>query len=119
MEPRTTAVTLLIPEDDQAARAALFDLLAAHPRVRLSREVLVSTPSLLPERLTPREIDLLTRIARGLTNKEIAEDMGIAEGTARNSVSAILQKLGAANRAAAVAGLAVADELAATAAEAI
>jgi DNA-binding CsgD family transcriptional regulator/tetratricopeptide (TPR) repeat protein len=49
--------------------------------------------------LTPREFDVASRVARGLTNKQIAADLVIAEGTADRHVSNILGKLGFNSRA--------------------
>jgi DNA-binding NarL/FixJ family response regulator len=48
--------------------------------------------------LTARERNVLARVARGLPNRQIAEDLGITERTARTHVSNILAKLGLASR---------------------
>ena len=48
--------------------------------------------------LTARERDVLARVARGLPNRQIAQDLGITERTARTHVSNILAKLGLASR---------------------
>jgi DNA-binding NarL/FixJ family response regulator len=48
--------------------------------------------------LTARERDILPLLATGLTNKGIAHELGLTEGTVRIYVSAILAKLGVANR---------------------
>lgn len=48
--------------------------------------------------LTARERDILPLLADGLTNKGIAQELGLTEGTVRIYVSAILAKLGVANR---------------------
>jgi two-component system, NarL family, response regulator LiaR len=48
--------------------------------------------------LTARERDVLPLLAAGRTNKAIARELGLTEGTVRIYVSAILAKLGAANR---------------------
>lgn len=48
--------------------------------------------------LTARERDVLAKVARGLPNRQIAEDLGITERTARTHVSNILAKLGLASR---------------------
>lgn len=61
------------------------------------------TPYLPPEDellgdLTPREREILGLIAEGRTNREIAEQLFLAEKTVRNYVSNILSKLGMRNR---------------------
>lgn len=48
--------------------------------------------------LTARERDVLRGVARGLSNRAIADDLGITERTARTHVSNILAKLGLASR---------------------
>lgn len=53
--------------------------------------------------LTPREFEILDRLARGLRNDAIAARMGISLKTVQNNVSGVLLKLGAVDRAQAVA----------------
>jgi DNA-binding NarL/FixJ family response regulator len=53
--------------------------------------------------LTEREYEILDRLARGLRNDAISARMGISIKTVQNNVSTILLKLGAADRAQAVA----------------
>jgi DNA-binding NarL/FixJ family response regulator len=48
--------------------------------------------------LTARERDVLARVAQGLSNRAIAETLGITERTARTHVSNVLAKLGLASR---------------------
>ena len=60
--------------------------------------------------LTDREQEVLTLIVEGLSNLQIARELGISLSTARFHVSTILSKLGAANRAEAAA-LAVRNDL--------
>lgn len=52
--------------------------------------------------LTPRERELLDHVARGLGNQAIAQLLHLSPKTIRNNVSALLTKLGAADRAAAI-----------------
>ncbi|MEK9776732.1 MAG: response regulator transcription factor, partial [Quisquiliibacterium sp.] len=52
--------------------------------------------------LTDRQIDVLKLIMRGLPNKLICRQLGLAEGTVKVHVSAVLRALGARNRTQAV-----------------
>jgi len=54
--------------------------------------------TLIIEKLTGREIDVLRLLARGLNNKDISERLFLTEGTVRNHVSSILAKLNVADR---------------------
>jgi DNA-binding NarL/FixJ family response regulator len=51
-----------------------------------------------PEPLTPRELEVLQLLAQGLSNRRIAERLGISEHTAKFHVNAIVTKLGAQTR---------------------
>ncbi|MBC7335458.1 MAG: response regulator transcription factor, partial [Clostridia bacterium] len=53
--------------------------------------------------LTPREREVLALVARGATNKEIAETLFISENTVKNHLRNIMDKLHSKNRAQAVA----------------
>jgi DNA-binding NarL/FixJ family response regulator len=57
-------------------------------------------------RLTPQEERILTLIAEGRTNKEVGQELQLAEKTVKNYVSSILSKLEVARRAEAAAYLA-------------
>lgn len=48
--------------------------------------------------LTPRETEILTFLANGQSNKSIARDLGISDGTVKLHVKAILRKLGVHSR---------------------
>ena len=52
----------------------------------------------LPD-LSPRQIEILESIARGLTNKEIAAQLEISLESVKSHIKIILEKLGAASRA--------------------
>ncbi|HEY7389505.1 MAG TPA: response regulator transcription factor [Bryobacteraceae bacterium] len=52
--------------------------------------------------LTPREVEVLSFVAQGMANKDIAERLGTASGTVKMHVQKILEKLGAADRTHAV-----------------
>jgi len=52
--------------------------------------------------LTPREVEVLTFVAHGLGNKDIAERLGTAAGTIKMHIQNILAKLGASDRTHAV-----------------
>jgi len=54
--------------------------------------------SLITDQLSDREVDVLRLLARGLSNADIAGRIHLSEGTVRNHVSAILAKLGVADR---------------------
>ena len=51
-----------------------------------------------PPAITRRERDVLLRLARGKTNKQIAQDLAISDFTVRDYVSRLLEKFGVANR---------------------
>jgi len=72
--------------EPEIARKVLFEL--AHPPQR--------PPT--PDPLTEREMDVLRLIAQGKSNRDIAEDLVLAELTVRTHVSNILGKLHLASR---------------------
>ncbi len=58
----------------------------------------VQPATLITDKLTDREADVLRLLARGFTNADIAERLHLSEGTVRNHVSAIFAKLEVSDR---------------------
>ncbi|HET9346879.1 MAG TPA: response regulator transcription factor [Candidatus Limnocylindrales bacterium] len=79
-----------------------FQRLGAGPDVRRLEAITRSTPP-TPGGLTERELEVLRHVARGATNRQIAETLGISERTVDRHVSNIFTKLDVSSRAAATA----------------
>jgi len=81
----------------RAIKAAAAGQVQLSPQVvgRLMREIRIPDS---PERLTERETDVLRSLAKGLSNKEIAAELSIAEKTVKAHVSSIFSKLGVLSR---------------------
>ena len=95
------------PIDDvvAAVRAASRGVAWLSPRAaealldRIRRDHVEPRPGPELERnLSPRELEVLQLVARGLDNSEIAAELSISPRTAKNHVSAILAKLEVPNR---------------------
>ncbi len=59
-------------------------------------------PATLPDELTPRETEVLTLIARGLSNGEIAAELFVSDATVKTHINHVFSKIGARDRAQAV-----------------
>jgi len=86
-----------------ALTALVHGLVVIEPTlINFTTVTLASTPMPPVEALTPREREVLQRMAEGRANKNIARDLAISEHTVKFHVNAILGKLGAQSRTEAV-----------------
>lgn len=90
----------------RAIRAvARGEMILSEPIAERVQQFFSGTPeqalSNFPE-LTPREQEVLSLIAKGLTNNAIASRLGLSPKTVRNQVSEIYSKLGVSDRAEAI-----------------
>jgi DNA-binding NarL/FixJ family response regulator len=97
--PREAGATALA----EAARAIAAGLVVIDPSLAgalLSSHVPARSAAAdgQAEELTPREREVLARMAEGFANKQIAQQLRISEHTVKFHVAAILAKLGAASR---------------------
>jgi DNA-binding NarL/FixJ family response regulator len=81
--------------------AVQAQLLAAATAGR-SDPVAPRTAQPLPDDLTPREAEVLTLIAAGLSNREIAAQLVVSDATVKTHVNHVFAKIGARDRAQAV-----------------
>lgn len=105
------AIHACLPESSSVPTIAAAIVAAAQDLVILTREQAnahLSRPELAtsdhpePEPLTLRELQVLRLLASGLSNKQLAEQLGISNHTAKFHVAQILAKLDAATRTEAV-----------------
>jgi len=110
----TGPVRLALEISDPALADRLVDALADVPGVRLVRPgemsdaVVVAPPgeglqTVTDDLLTPREIEVLSLLAEGASNKAIARRLGISVHTAKFHVGSLIDKLDAVGRTDAVA----------------
>ena len=86
----------------RAARVA-FDTLNAAPDLAALDATPTARERELPGGLTAREVEILSLVAAGKTNRAIAQDLLVSEKTVASHISHILTKLGVPSRAAATA----------------
>ena len=84
------------------AGRAIFERLGADRDVARVRELRGTAP-LLPEGLTAREVEVLRLVAAGHTNREVAEQLFVAEKTVARHLSNIFAKIGVSSRSGATA----------------
>jgi len=73
------------------AKRVMAEFARLHPPARTIEES-------LPEPLTERELDVLKLVSAGLSNREIGNKLGLSEGTVKNYVTSVLQKIGVRDR---------------------
>jgi DNA-binding NarL/FixJ family response regulator len=71
---------------------------ARRPRTALPRTVGSPAPAAVNELLTPRELDTVLLVGQGLSNKEIARQLGVSVATVRTHLNKVYAKLGSASR---------------------
>jgi DNA-binding NarL/FixJ family response regulator len=93
----------------QALRQVLDDHAAIDPAVQrhlidaIAGGSPPATPAEFPDGLTPREAEVLSLMAGGLSNAEIASRLVVSEGTVKSHVNHLFAKIDARDRAQAVA----------------
>jgi DNA-binding NarL/FixJ family response regulator len=99
----------VLPEDLVAAVRVVASgdaLIAPAITKRLIEHFVRAAPPAIPPgelaELTPREVEVLTLVARGLSNGEIASDLVLSEATVKTHVKHILAKLDVRDRVQAV-----------------
>jgi DNA-binding NarL/FixJ family response regulator len=92
----------------KALHAAAGGLTVFDPRVHATLLAATSAPARPepaappPDGLTPREVEILSLIARGMTNPEIAAQLFLSNHTIKTHISRIFAKTGSRDRAAAI-----------------
>jgi len=73
------------------AKRVMAEFARLHPPAR-------SIDQGLPEPLSERELEVLKLVSDGLSNREIGNKLGLSEGTVKNYVTSVLQKIGVRDR---------------------
>jgi DNA-binding CsgD family transcriptional regulator len=94
------------PEDAARAASMLSEAAALAGRIGMptllaridAMHALIAPATILPDGLSPREVEILRLVARGLSNRQIGEELFISGHTAANHIRSILRKTSCANR---------------------
>ncbi|ATH76446.1 response regulator transcription factor [Halomonas sp. NyZ770] len=107
--PKSTPGEQLLSALEQILQGQLYlpaDIMRRPPAQRAPAAASVSSSAALQDverpvrlpRLTDKQLDVLRCMSQGMSNKQIARELTIAETTVKTHVSAILRKLGASSR---------------------
>jgi ATP/maltotriose-dependent transcriptional regulator MalT len=102
---REGAISYALREGDRRTVSEVRSGSLAEPSGGASEDPVSQTRpegSVLSDPLTDRELAVLKRVAAGRTNKEIARELFVAEGTVKAHVAGVYRKLGVHSRAEAV-----------------
>jgi two-component system, NarL family, response regulator LiaR len=94
--PKTAGVDQVVASVRAAARGE--SVLEPSATARLLRELRGRAKRDPLDALSPRELDVLTALARGRSNRQIARGLSVTEETVKSHVSSILAKLGLPDR---------------------
>lgn len=100
---RDGAISYALREDDRRSVSGVRPETPAGPTGGASEGAAPAQPAAPPaEPLSDREISVLKLVAAGRTNREVAEELFVAEGTVKAHLASIYRKLGVHSRAEAV-----------------
>jgi len=88
---------VVLPPDLTAQVVAELKRTREQVSIQPEKKMINNSPE-IPEELTDREYEVLKQLGYGLSNKEIADQLFITEGTVKNHVSNIITKLGLRDR---------------------
>jgi len=100
MEKGVDGYLLKSSEPDQIVQSIIAvtqgnSIFPAHVLQKIARGELGPSAA---SKLSPRELEIVAYVARGLSNRGIGESLGLSENTVRNHLRSILEKLGFDNR---------------------
>jgi DNA-binding NarL/FixJ family response regulator len=100
MEKGVDGYLLKSSEPDQIIQSIIAvtqgnSIFPAHVLQKIARGELMPSAA---SKLSPRELEIVAYVARGLSNRGIGESLGLSENTVRNHLRSILEKLGFDNR---------------------
>jgi DNA-binding NarL/FixJ family response regulator len=97
-EQVASALRALATMSGSIGRSGTLNLMERLPRPRAQRIAVTSGVPSRPALLSPREMEVLSEVRAGRTNREIAQRLGISATTVNKHVHKILQKLRVKNR---------------------